>query len=280
MMHPGQLLAVFLIYPGLLTAVILGISYGVLRDGKSRTLTQLRSMVRPIVWTSVEGVLLLLSIVLAAIGLAYFPLPLHPFPTGPSGWLLAWAFLEVAWMFPVTPSLLTGSPMVVRAASREIQIGAAGRALLWMLLATGLVLQHHQSTIETIPAGIARLIIAITTLITLPVAMGWGPFAFHTSMMPGGSWQGFPPDLLAVAQLAHAIRTAVLVAASLGTTLPLPRTGFGFLLLLVAFVVYAMVLHRLDGRWPRYALSDALRSISWKIFPLCIVTFFMLMLMT
>src|SRR5690349_9823529 len=46
----------------------------------------------------------------------------------------AWALLEAAWLLPLLPPLKAGAPPVVRAGAREAQIGALGRAALWLAL--------------------------------------------------------------------------------------------------------------------------------------------------
>jgi hypothetical protein len=273
-----QLLSVYVLYPGVVFLLLAGSIHSLLTEGTNQTMTCWRSTIAPPVWWSVEGMLFVLSVLLAAGGLVFLPLPLHPAPPDPMGWLLAWGCLEGAFLLPLLPALLAGSPLIVRAASREAQMGAIGRALLWMVLAVGLLLQSRGNDFGGGQWPVVHLLAIAAAIFALPVAIGWGPFATETCLTPGGSRQGLPREIYAFARFARNICTAALVLASLTILLPLPHGWAGLLLLLVGFVGCSLLLRFLSGRWPRLPLPDALRLSWWRVFPLSLVAIIFLIL--
>src|SRR5439155_23621929 len=123
-------------YPGLALAIVLALLFGWLAQGRA-PLGRLRLQ-----GLSADGLASAASIVLAALALALLPWPLHP----AAGWswlasrspLALWAALEGAFLVPLAPGLLRPSPLGARAASREGQMGVAGRFVIWMAIGTAL----------------------------------------------------------------------------------------------------------------------------------------------
>ncbi|MEI7771633.1 MAG: hypothetical protein WCI67_16695, partial [Chloroflexales bacterium] len=123
-----------IIYPGLITTLALGLLYRWLVGGAGdpRGAGGLGEALR-----SREGLAALAGVLAAALGLAAMPWPAHP--VGASrAWLWAWSGIELAFLLPLVPALAAGAPQVVRAAARRAQIGAFGRALLWVALTASL----------------------------------------------------------------------------------------------------------------------------------------------
>ena len=107
-----------LLYPGLALALVLALVFGWLTQGRVRFGWLLGAA-----WVSLDGLLSLASIVLAALALALLPWPLHL----AAGWawvgspLALWAALEGAFLLPLLPGLLAPTALGERAASREAQ---------------------------------------------------------------------------------------------------------------------------------------------------------------
>lgn len=242
-----------IIYPGLLTALALGVIYWRLvggadeHGGASGLGAALRSR---------EGLAALAGMLAAAAGLAALPWPAHPAGATRS-WLWAWAGIELAFLIPLAPALAAGVPQVVRAAARRAQIGAFGRALLWMAMATSLAI-HTEWQIAALPAHILAL---GTTLIAFPIAVGWGPFDDEVSITGAGVQAGLPPSLRWLDGLAHAVATASLLAAALIATLPSDSgpAWLGLAQVAVGFIAVGVLLRQLRGRIPRLTLPAILR---------------------
>jgi hypothetical protein len=213
----------------------------------------------------IEGLASIASMGCACLGLVVLPWPLHPAPSLVVLWFWAWAAFEGAFLLPLLPALLAGWPPLVRAASREAQIGIAGRMVLWLALAVGLLL----------PTGAGSLSLAlIAAFFVLPAALTWGPFAAETSISPGGTTDGLNSAATALDTLARMVRCAALLAASLLALLPialLPATPLfsmaGVVGVLLAFELVCRLLQRSAGRVVRHTLPAALDICWWRGLP-------------
>jgi hypothetical protein len=248
-----RILVAALLFPGVLTALALGVILRVLRG---RGAPSLRGVAR-----NRETLAALASIALAGLGLALLPWPQHPV-TAPTAWLGAWALFELAFALLLLPALCAGTPSVVRAAVRALQMGAFARALLWAALATMLI----DPTAWSPATALLRLIALAAALAALLPAVGWGPFSVDPNMTPEGSALGLPPATQALLAFAQDVRCAALLAAILVAGLP-TQVGppwLGLLQVLAGFVVVVLGLRRLDGYLPRITLRTALR-FSWIV---------------
>jgi hypothetical protein len=259
-----QTVIALLFYPGLLLALGLSLLYTVVTVGRPA----LQWGAVRAAWRNVEGIMAATSSILAGCGLALLPWPLHPFAPEVGIWLWAWALFEGAFLLPLLPGLLTGAPAVVRAASREAQLGIAGRALLWLVLTIGLFFPFT-GRLLTLPAYL--LIIAAATF-TFPVAVGWGPFADEITITPGGIMQGLERNTAVLAAAARTTRMVALLAASLVALLPrsLLQPWLSLVLLAALFLLVSLLFRRLTGLMPRQPLPDALRICWWRGLPLAL----------
>jgi hypothetical protein len=260
MIRMVQLVIAMLLYPGVLTALGCGVLYRFLSAGRGLGAVDLGLALK-----SREGLAALLSIALSGLGLALLPWPWHP-GGAESGWLWAWAIFELAFLLPLLPALLAGSPRVVRAGIRAAQIGALARALLWGALGVALTI-HGIWIAEALPAHLLAIVVAA---LTLPAALGWGPFSHEVSVTPAGLEAGLPPALVALDQFAEAVRGGALLAAALVATLPLgvASAGLGLALVASGFVTAALIMRRWDGRLPRLAQPAILRLGMLVVAPL------------
>ncbi|MBP1466950.1 hypothetical protein EYB53_014650 [Candidatus Chloroploca sp. M-50] len=250
-----------LLYPGALTALLAGVLYRMVRRGKPGVegMAALQSQ---------EGRANLAGLVLASLGLALLPWPLHP-SGATASWLWAWIAFELAFLVPLVPALLTGRPALGRAAIREAQLGTFARALLWGALAVALTLHQRWDTI----ALLAHMLALLGALIAFPVAIGWGPFGPEEFITPGGVAAGLDADGQALDKLARDLRAGMLLAAVLVAVLPvgLVPAFISLPLIVGGIVIGALLLRNFDGRQARLTLPDALRfCLIWPL-PLTLV---------
>lgn len=257
MMKALALTIAALVYPGVVTAIVAGGVFGLLAGRRRERLSPDGAL------GTREGLAALASALLAGLALATLPWPLHP-AAGGASWLWAWAGFELAFLLPLLPALLAGVPAVVRAAIREAQLGALGRAVLWAALGTAVAI-HADWRSSTAPAHLLALVVALAAL---PVAIGWGPFAAEESVTPGGTLAGLPAGASALDSWARNVRAGALIAAALVATLPValatPWIAIG--MVIAGLVVASLALRRIDGRVPRMTLPQALRlSTLWGL---------------
>lgn len=258
-----QSIITLFIYPGLGLALGLSVLYTVLTAQHLR----MRGDVIRAAWRSTEGLLHLVSILLTSISLTLLPWPLHPTPSAAAAWVWVWAVLEGAFLLPLLPGLLSGAPFVVRAASREAQVGVMGRMLLWIALSVGLTLGDGWQFV-TLPA---TLLAALAAIFAFPAAVGWGPYAPEVHLTPGGAEHGLDSGTAALSGVARSVRTAVLLAVSLVAlvpTTPLLQPWLRLTLLATLFIGVSILLRQISGLLPLLPLPMALRTCWWRSLPL------------
>ncbi|NTV62215.1 MAG: hypothetical protein HGA65_01590 [Oscillochloris sp.] len=240
-------------YPGLITAIALGLAYRRLLGVGGGSLRWAAA------WGSREGLAALAGVLAAAMGLAVMPWPFHPAGVT-RAWLWAWPGLELAFLLPLAPALASGVPKVVRAAMRRTQIGAFGRALLWVALASSLVI-HADWRMAALPV---HLLAMAAALVAFPIAVGWGPFDDEASITGAGIHAGLAPALCEITDLAHDVATGALLAAALLAILPIAVVPIWLvpILLIFGFGVVVGGLGRLQGRLPRLSLP-AIMHFGW-----------------
>ncbi len=254
-----QIIIAALLFPGILTALALGVILRVLR-GRGGLLPRGLEANR-------EGLAALASVVFAGLGLALLPWPGHPVGVQ-TAWLGAWALFELAFLLPLLPALLAGSPTVVRAAVRSAQMGVPARALLWAALAATL-----SDPLAWTPATfLLRLLALAAALLALLPAVGWGPFSTELNSTPAGTALGLPPATQTLLDSAQDVRCAALLAAVLVAGLPtqVGTVWLGLIQVLAGFVVVVLALRRCDGLLPRITLRTALRLCWIVVTPLTI----------
>lgn len=269
-MEYADIAIAILLYPGLLFSLVPGLLFAAIveRSGWAAKMGALwAATTRSREW-SFERLVSPLSVVLAGVALAVLPWPWHPAALPPLGWFWSWAALEAAFLLPLLPALLAGSPPVVRAAIRAAQIGVVGRIALWLGLAVGLVLFDNWEPLNA--AGhsplAAHLLALLAAFFAFAVAIGWGPFSDETSLVPDGPEAGLDPVTIAAARGAALLRNGILLAATLVAVLPvgmLPPWA-GLLAVFAGCVVGALLLGRLTGRYPRLTLPVILKRTLWR----------------
>ena len=243
------IIAAFL-YPGLLTTLAVVSVYGLIMQGRAGLPAGFAAA------SSREGRATLSGVLLAGLGLALLPWPSHP-AGGAGAWLWGWAAFELAFLLPLLPAMLTGTPRLVRAASRTAQLGSLARALLWAALSVALALYERWTGL----ALVAHSLALVAALVSLPAAIGWGPFGTEERITPGGLTAGLPPAGQTLDTWASTARAGALLTATLVAGLPLGvlPPAVGLLLVSGGLVLGAGLLRNFAGRLPRLTLPDALR---------------------
>lgn len=261
-----NILFALLVYPGLLLTLMLAVIF--------RVVAERQSMRRSAGRLVVSGQLLLgiASMVLMAFGLALLPWPLHPAADWP--WVgrlaLLWVVIEGAFLLPLLPGLRSAAPLVVRAASREAQLGVAGRAIIW--LSMGLALSNGDAWLLLDLPGRAGLLLA--GLLALPAAAGIGPFGAERNLNLTGMEQGLDNTAAALLRFARTTRAAGLLAALIVASVhTVPTQPLFALLIMLALFVVVLLLLRQTVALPRLTLPAALRWCWWRALPLAVVAF-------
>jgi hypothetical protein len=266
-----------LLYPGLALALVLALACDWLLHGRPR----LSSIQVPRFWQSLAGLLAIVSIMLAAFGLALLPWPLHP----AGGW--AWvgqpvavgAALEGAFLLPVLPGLLALAPLGARATSRESQISIAGRCLVWLALGAALWGGGSWAAAE-LPG---RLLLGLAGLLAIPAAIGAGPFAAERSLSPAAAEEGLDEMTTPLVRFARTVRGAVLLAALVVASVP-PAVNqasvasglrlqppIALLLIAALFLVAALLIRQVSAFTPRLTLPAGLRWCWRLVLPIAVV---------
>ncbi len=248
----NELIALF-IYPGIGLAFCLGLGYRLLLSRQlSWSGSAWQMPADRVSWLAAA------SVILIGVGLIGLPWPWHPWPQR-YGWLITWALIEVTVWLTLLPALQAGAPRLVRAATREAQIGMAGRAVLWAVVAPGLT----SSDAVTAWSLAGHLLVLLAGLVTLPAALNWGPFGPEPSLGPQGVIGGLATRPATALIFAGDARSAALISAVwlAGTPREFVPAWATLLIVSAGGIATALALSWLTGRVPRLSVPAALRSI-------------------
>ena len=238
-----ELLIALLLFPGLLTALGLGLVVGLIVGGPS-LLSSLPTDLR-----SGGQRILGLTIALLAVSSALLPWPGHP---AGGSWLWAWVAIELACLLPLIPIIAGNTPLAARNALREAQIGVIGRAVFWLAIGVGFGLGERFDLLSTL----LRLAALLGGLLALPAVVGWGRFA------PTAGLSG--PSERPLAQFARGLRAAVLIAALALAVLPPAQPLISLAAVLAAIIVIGLLAQRSQDTRPQFTLAKALRYNAWR----------------
>lgn len=268
-----DLIFALLIYPGLIPALLLTLMFSYLVS--QRRLVLPPDFIKAVI--STDGLGAIVSIILAISALIYMPWPFNPAYSNVAGPLLMWAALEAAFLVPSLVAQTSSSPMVVRGAARSLQIGLAGRIVIWC--AFGVMYWANQTWSWSVVPAI--LLAWISGILALPAAVGVGMFRNDTALT-GVITTGLNISTIAIMQIAADVRSAVLVVMVTCSMVPL-EIGSEVLRLIaiVAVTVLSMVLMRMMIRnQPFVTLAAALRWCWWRALPPAILALVYLQLFT
>ncbi len=255
-----DLIFAYLIYPGLLPSVLFALLFGFV-------VTQRRPMLPPDLRKailSVDGFTALLSTLLAIGAATYMPWPFNGAYTSIAGPLLMWAALEAAFLVPSLAAQTSASPLVVRGAARALQIGLAGRVVVWCVF--GVLYWANQTWhVASVPAIILAWVAAI---LALPAAIGVGMFRNDTALT-GMMTTGLNLSTIVLMQIATDIRAAILVLTVTTSLLPYDMTNGWLRLGLIALttLITMIGLRFLVRNQPFATLAAALRWCWWRALP-------------
>ncbi len=257
-----DILFAYIIYPGLIPTAILAVLFGLL-------VTKRRPVMPPdglrTLFMTIDGFAALLSMLLAVSAMMYMPWPHNPAYTAVAGPLLMWAAMEAAYLIPSLVAQTSPSPLIVRGAARSLQIGLAGRVVIWC--AVGALYWADQNwSISHIPAVLLALVAA---LLAFPAAIGLGMFRNDTALT-GVMTTGLDLSTVAMMQIAADVRATVLIAAITTRLIPEQLVGNGYVAIvaIIAVTVLCMGIMRfLIRNQPFATLSAALRWCWWRALP-------------
>src|SRR5215212_102423 len=255
-----------LLYPGLALVFILAVVFGWLAERRVSF-----GWLRGAAWASLDGLLSLASIALAALTLALLPWPLHP----AAGWAWVgspaalWAALEGAFLLPVLAGLLAPTSLGQRATSREAQISVAGRCVVWLAIGVALWAGAGWAARE-LPG---RALAGLAGLLALPAAIGVGPFGAERSLNAAGAEEGLDEATASLVRFARTARGAALLAVLIVASMPTALFQPWVALLLIAglFILVGLLLNRVAVALPRLTLPAALRWCWWRALPPALV---------
>jgi hypothetical protein len=255
-----DLIFALFVYPGLIPAVLLTLLFNFLVS--QRRLVLPPDLIKAIL--STDGLGAIVSIILAISAMIYMPWPFNNAYSNVAGPLLMWAALEAAFLVPSLIAQTSSSPMVVRGAARALQIGLAGRIVIWC--AFGALYWANQTwSISVVPA----LVLAwVSGILALPAAIGVGMFRNDTALT-GVITTGLNLSTVALMQIAADVRSTVLIVMVTSSLIPLEiGNEIGRLVAIVISTIITMVVIRIMIRnQPFVTLAAALNWCWWRAFP-------------
>ena len=260
-----DLFIAFVIYPGLLPTMVLAVVFGII-------VTQRRPVLPPDAlraFLTVDGFAALISIILAVSAMVYMPWPGNAAYSTVAGPLLMWAALEAAYLMPSLVAQMSNSPLVVRGAARSLQIGLAGRIVIWCCF-IALYWANKQWSLSVLPATILAVVAA---LLALPAAFGIGMFRNDTALT-GVMTTGLDLSTVAIMQIAADVRATVLLCAVTIQIIAddlIPNAYLHVAAILVIMLVSMVALRFLVRNQPFATLAAALRWCWWRALPPALV---------
>jgi hypothetical protein len=257
----------YLLYPGLVFTFVLAVAFS--------TLLEQRFVLHPIHISacirSVDGVVGTISLLLSALALVLLPWPLHP----ASHWswignpLALWATIEGAFLLPVLIGQFSSSPLAMRAASREAQMGIAGRCVVWLALGTALWYRPEWAT-ALLPG---RGLLLLAGILALPAAIGFGPFGVERSLSAAGVEEGLDESTTSLLRFVRTTRASMLLIALIVASVARAPIQPWIALLLIAamFVVVVLLLRQIAAALPRFTLPGGLHWCWWRALPFAII---------
>ena len=255
-----DLIFAYFIYPGLIPSVVFALAFGFI-------VTHRRPMLPPDIRKailSVDGFAAFLSILLAIGAATYMPWPFNGAYTSIAGPLLMWAAIEASFLIPSLAAQTSSSPLVVRGAARSLQIGLAGRVVVWCVF--GVLYWANQTwQIAALPAIILAWVAAI---LALPAAIGVGMFRNDTALT-GMMTTGLSLSTTALMQITTDMRAAVLILTVTTGVCPFDMDSNWLRLIFIAgtTIITMVGLRFLVRNQPFATLAAALRWCWWRALP-------------
>jgi len=255
-----DLIFALLVYPGLIPTLLLTLLFNFLVS--QRRLVLPPDFAKAILNT--DGLGAIVSIILAVSSLVFMPWPFNSAHSNVAGPLLMWAALEAAFLIPSLIAQTSSSPMVVRGAARSLQIGMAGRIVIWC--AFGVLYWANQTWSWS--AAPAIVLAWVSGLLALPAAIGVGMFRNDTALT-GVITTGINISTVALMQIAADVRATALIVMITASLIPV-EIGSDIVRLVGIMVstVLSMVIIRIMIRnQPFVTLAAALRWCWWRALP-------------
>ena len=275
MSEPTAQLIALLIYPGLLSTLVITIIISWLTHMHTPGGGLSRGLVAT--WRGQGSLAVLCAALLPLIIAGLLPWPGSPVPWTPGYLWLIWAGLEASYLLASLPGLYHHTPTGVRAAMREAQMNAWGRLLVWASI--GVSRWIGDWTLMYLPA---QGLVLVAALLALPVAVGWGAFAPSNDITPGGAEAGLSRAAYEMAAWGRAIRVTVMLMLIPVLMLPpiegIPL-GFDIALIIVTILSLAALGRAINGHMVRRPILEAL-WLSWvRTVPLLVAAIVLLLVL-
>ena len=248
-----------LIYPGALTALLLGLVVGRLLGVSTGGGRAFRGLLGA--WSGGASLAYAAAVILALLALINLPWPNLPWQTRRTAdpWLL-WALVETSVIAAALSGLASSTPTASRVAVREAQLGVAGRLVMWIGAGTVLSARNAQALPAGDPLLAALVVAALGALLALPAAAGWPPFSYE----PFGNtsvYAALGDEDAALAQLANRLLSVFWLALLATVFVPLPRFPWWVDLPMRLGIVagLASIARGLRGRFVNRPLGASLR---------------------
>lgn len=244
-----------LIYPGMLTVVVVALLIGRLVGGPASGGLAIRGLRGALRGTA--SFPHALSAALAWAAIALLPWPALPWQTAASSnlWLL-WCVVELSVLATALAGFSAPSPIVIRSAVRTAQLGLSGRLVMWLATAAVLAVGTPITGVPALAIGCA----ALAAVLAFPAAAVWAPFGYEP-FGNGGPLPALRPEDAALAAWARRLLTIFWLALFSTVFIPLPALGWWIALpvRLGLLAGLAAIVRGMEGVFANRSLPGALR---------------------
>ncbi len=266
-------LAIFglLIYPGLLTALLLSLVAGRVLGGPATGGHAVAGLVDAV--TGRGPIASALAVLLALLALGRLPWPGLPWQERAAlqPWAL-WGLVEASAAAAVLPAVMSQEVVASRTAVREAQLGLSGRLPIWIALGATLYVHGLAERASRWPADPGLLVAALAVLLALPAAAGWPPFGYAglgQDRQPAVGVAAWDDQEAALARWARRLLSIFWLALAATVFVPLPPLPWwGELLMRLGLIVALASLARGSrGLFANRTLPAGLRWCWWVALP-------------
>ena len=267
-----------LVYPGMLTALLVGLVAGRLLEGPASGGRAIRGLIDAIVGHA--SLAYAGAVVLALLALTRLPWPNPSWlcrgvacsvSTDPAEPWLLWALVEGSVIAATLPGLAFSMPAMSRVAVRDAQLGVGGRLVMWIGVAVALRVRGTPELASGYPLSITLAVAALGVLLAIPAAAGWPPFGYEP--FGNASRDGSLPDEdAALVRWARRLLSVFWLALFAMVFIPLPPLPWWAELPMRLGIIagLASIGRGLRGRFVNRTLPSALRWCWWIALP-CVV---------
>ncbi len=256
-----------LVYPGLLTALLLGLVVGRVLEGPASGGRAIRGLIDVIAGRA--SLAYAGATVLLLLALIRLPWPnLSSEARGPAEPWLLWGLVEASVIMVALRGLASSAPVASRTATRDAQLGVSGRLVIWIAAAVALNVRDTPGLAGGYRLDVALGLAALGVLLALPAAAGWPPLGYEPFGNTGRDGTLSAEDA-ALVQWARRLLSVFWLALFVTVFIPLPQLPWWAELPMRLAVIagLASIGRGLHGRFVNRTLPAALRWCWWIALP-------------